>query len=140
MAADGWTWRPHSTLRQKWGRTPLFRYVENGVRPHFLPAVREGREALGFGAARVASGLDEPCVLVERRRGDEPLAPVGRDVEVVAATPELVQHLRAEARLDAHAVRLACVRSEESGRVLARKARRFDGLGNRHAERRDAEV
>ncbi len=114
------------------------RYANRGT--HFLRYQQsESREALRLRPARVAAGLERAASLVELRAGDEAFAPVGRDVDVVAAPAQLVDHLRAEARLDAHAVGLALVRREEAREVLAGQARRLDRVLQRHAESRAVE-
>src|SRR6267378_1816914 len=109
-------------------------YAENVVCPCFLPDVGEGGEALGLGAARVAAGLEQPRLLVELRGGNKALGPVGRHLDGVAATTQLVDRLGAEAGLDAHVLRRVVVRREEAGEVVRGQLRRFDRLLDRHAE------
>src|SRR5688572_11497227 len=104
----------------------------------FLPAIGKARKTLGLGAARIASGFEDAGVFVERHRRDESFAPIRSDVEIMPATAQIIQHLAAEARLDPDAVGLGRMRSKESGRMLARQARRLDRFRERHAERSDA--
>src|SRR5688572_24132580 len=86
----------------------------------FLPAIGKARKAVGLGARRVGPGFEDAAVFVERHRRDEAFGPVGRDIEVVPAPAQLVEHLRAEARLDPHAVGLGGMGSEKPRGVLAR--------------------
>src|SRR5262245_42380914 len=101
-AAARWifAWVTGSTIRDGRG------WMDIGFRLYgvFLPGERKGWKALGLGSSRIATSLDDPGVFVEGRRRDEPFGPVGRDIEVVAATTQLVEYLGAEARLDPHAV------------------------------------
>jgi len=53
----------------------------------------------------------------------------------VAAAAQLVDRLRAEARLEPHPLRMLVVRREEPREVIARELRSLDRLLDRHAER-----
>src|SRR6185295_837633 len=91
-------------------------------------------KTFGLRAARVAAGLEHAARLVDLRRRDEALGPVGRDIDVVSAPPQLVDDLCAEPGFYAHSVGQALVRREEAGEMLGGKARRLDRLLQAHAE------
>src|SRR5437870_4981268 len=83
-----------------------------------LPRERERRKNLRLCATGVESDLDNTPDLVEFGSGDEALAPVGRQLEIVAAPAELVEDVPANPRLDADALERIVMRREEPREML----------------------